>query len=97
MTTQTWEEMTRQILTQVRRARSASERYRGERNWEEVQLVEAYLTEVETMILLSDPGRDWVLAPEPAMRRLIAAVSTLNERWAGNLAQELQRWLRLYP
>jgi hypothetical protein len=89
--------MTDQIMTQVRIARSASDRFKGERDWEQVQLVDAYLTEVETMTRLSNPGREWILAPEPVIRRLRVASLRLNERWARNLAQDLQRRLRLYP
>jgi hypothetical protein len=94
---QAWEEVANQILAQIERARNASGRFGGDRNWEQVQLVEECLTEVETIILLSNPGQEWILAPEPAMRRLRAAVWSLDERWAKNLAQEIQLWLRLYP
>jgi hypothetical protein len=81
----------------VRIARGASDRFRGERDWEQVRLVDTYLTELETLLRLSDPGREWICAPEPTVRMLRKAELRVNERWAKNLAENLQYWLQLYP
>jgi hypothetical protein len=56
-----------------------------------------YLTELEELIKLSNPMRDWISAPEPIIEKLREEAMGVEEPWARNLAECMRPWLQPHP
>jgi hypothetical protein len=93
----TWEVIVDTLLTQIVTARGESNRVRGTRNLNQVLMCGRYLAELEDLIKLSNPMRDWISAPEPIIEKLREEALGVEELWAKKLAKCTRLWLQPVP